>query len=104
MSRRKKVILCLICLILAGWTVLVLSGPPLWVREGMTYEEVEQVLGKQLHGLRPVSPIDGSWTGVWLAAGGWMEVTFDSNNRVREAPSLPRSLLTRLLWIGDRRQ
>ena len=60
MSRRKVYALCLLSLGLIGVLALTLCGPPLSVQKGMTYDEVEDVLGKQYHGMRPVSLIDGS--------------------------------------------
>jgi hypothetical protein len=100
MSRRKVISICLTCLLLLG-AGLIFLGPPLWVREGMTYQEVEAVLGKQLNGMRPVM-FDGTWTGLWPGVGGNVEVTFDENNRVRAAPRRLHCFVTRLFCIGRR--
>jgi hypothetical protein len=97
MTRRKVVLLCFLGLALVGGVVLTLRSPSFWVREGMTYDEVEGVLGRQLNGIRPVSLVDDSWTGRWLGSTGIIEVTFDSRDRVRESPSLVRRVLD---WIG----
>ena len=99
MSRRKLIILCVICLLAGGGILQILCGPPLWVQEGMTYEDVEAVLGKQYHGLRPVSLVDGSWTGLWPGLWGVIEVKFDRDNRVRQPPNMLHCLLSRLFCI-----
>jgi hypothetical protein len=98
MTRRKFVILCVVGLALACGVVLIVSDPSFWIRKGMTYGEVEAILGKEHHGMRPVSVDDGSWTGLWPGPIGTIEVTFDSRNRVRESPSFARRVLA---WIGS---
>lgn len=88
----RLLFLCVAGLALAGG-VVTLRDPSFWVRKGMTYDEVEAALGKQLHGICPVSVDDGSWTGVWPEPAGMIKVTFDSRNRVREAPNFVRRVL-----------
>jgi hypothetical protein len=63
----------------------------------MTYNEVEAVLGKELHGLSPMSVDDGSWTGLWQGPDGIIKITFDRRNRVRESPNVVRRALD---WFG----
>jgi hypothetical protein len=93
MARRKIAILWVVGLAVLGGIGLVLSDSSFWVREGMTYDEVEAILGKELHGMRPVSLDDGSWTGLWKGSFGITEVTFDARDRVRESPSFVRRAL-----------
>jgi hypothetical protein len=97
MTRRKVAILCVVGLALAAGVVLTLRNPSFWVRDGMTYDEVEAVLGKQIHGLQPRSVEDGSWSGHWRGPYGMTTVTFDSQDGVREAPNVARRVLR---WFG----
>jgi hypothetical protein len=93
MTLRKVAILCVVGLALAAGVVLILLDPSFWVREGMTYDEVEAILGKQLNGICPRSMDDDSWTGLWRGPNGMIEVTFDSEDRVRHSPSFTRRVL-----------
>ncbi len=97
MTRRKGVILCLVGLALAIGVVVTLRNPSFYVQKGMTYDEVEIVLGHQLNGMRPVSLEDGNWTGLWPGPTGIIDVRFDSGNRVRESPNSVRRVMN---WIG----
>lgn len=97
MTRRKVAILCVVGLALVAGVVLTLRNPSFRVREGMTYDEVEAVLGKQIHGLQPLSLEDSSWSGHWMGPYGMTTVTFDSQDRVREAPNFARRVLR---WFG----
>jgi hypothetical protein len=100
MSRHKIYAVCLVCLGLIAVLALTLCGPPLSVQKGMTYDEVEDVLGKQYHGMRLVSLIDRSWTGLWPGVGGTIEVTFDENNRVRDTPKSLHCFITRMFRMS----
>src|SRR5262249_20757597 len=93
MTRRKVALLWALAFVLAGAIVLILGDPCFWVRKGMTYDEVEAVLGKQLNGLRPCAIDDGSWTGLWPGYLGIIEVRFDGRDKVRSSPSIARRLL-----------
>ena len=88
---------CVLGMVLASGVALTVSNPSFWVRDGMAYDEVEAVLGKQLHGLRPRSVEDGSWTGLWSGPYGLIEVSFDSHDRVRRSPNPARRALR---WFG----
>jgi hypothetical protein len=97
MTRRKVAILFVVVLALAAAVVVTLRNPCFWVRDGMTYDDVEAILGKELHGLAPRSVADGSWWGNWDGHYGMVEVNFDRHDRVREAPNLARRVLR---WLG----
>ena len=93
MSRRKSILLWCAGLGLAGAITVIVSDPCFRVHQGMTYDEVEAVLGKQIHGLSPLSVEDGSWTGHWPGRIGRIQVTFDDRDRVRKSPSYVHRVL-----------